>query len=151
MSKINGTDKVLFGLRENYQKHKLLVKIITVFANIILLVYYFMFIPIISTSSWGIEHEAIWDKVYSVVNPFTTGAYILGVIVLLQYIMYDSWIIKVLISIFYGLVVFTSLIVIMGMTRIWELCIYIPHLLLITLCGMVTYRKWKAKSIEESL
>ena len=83
---------------------------------------------------------------YAAVNPFTTGAYILGAAILIQYIMYDNWIMKVLLSAFYGWVVLMSLVVMMGMTSAWELCIYIPHLVVIVLCGIVTRSKQKARA-----
>ena len=43
------------------------------------------------------------------------------------------------------MVVFVSLIAIMGMTSAVELCIYLPHLLVVILCILVTARKWKIR------
>lgn len=63
-------------------------------------------------------------KMYAVVNPFTTGAYILGAAILLPYVMYDDRIMKALLDGFYGWVILISFIVITGMTSVWELCIY---------------------------
>lgn len=46
-----------------------------------------------------------------------------------------------LLSAFYGIVILQSFVVMMGMTSIWEMCIYIPHLIVIILCGIVTRSK----------
>ena len=83
----------------------------------LLLAYYLSFNPILP-AGWLLAHEEIWNAIYVVVNPFTTGACILGAIVLIQYVMYDSWIVKGLLSIFYGMVILVSFIAIMGMTSV---------------------------------
>lgn len=147
MQKINKVDKVIFSIYDNYHKHKKTMNIIMIIVNVLLFVYYVSFNPIL-TATWRLAHEEIWNEMYIVVNPFTIGAYILGVVVLIQYIMYDGWIIKGLRSIFYGMVIFISFIVIMGMTSAWELCIYIPYLVVIVLCGIVTHRKRKFRATD---
>lgn len=123
---------VIFSIYDTYHKNKKTVGIIMMIVNVLLFVYY---------CSLLFADVEIWTDMYSIVNPFTTGAYILGAAVLIQYIMYDGWIIKVLLSAFYGIVILQSFVVMMGMTSIWEMCIYIPHLIVIILCGIVTRSK----------
>lgn len=123
---------VIFSIYDTYHENKKTVGIIMMIVNVLLFVYY---------CSLLFADVGIWTEMYSIVNPFTTGAYILGVAVLIQYIMYDGWIIKVLLSAFYGIVILQSFVVMMGMTSIWEMCIYIPHLIVIILCGIVTRSK----------
>lgn len=122
----------IFNIYDTYHKNKKTVGIIMMLINVLLFIYY---------CSLLFADAGIWTAMYAAVNPFTTGAYILGAAVLIQYIMYDNWIIKVLLSAFYGIVILQSFVVMMGMTSIWEMCIYIPHLIVIILCGIVTRSK----------
>lgn len=147
MQKISKMDTVIFSIYAYYHKHKKRMNIIMVIVNVLLLAYYLSFNPILP-AGWLLAHEEIWNAIYVVVNPFTTGACILGAIVLIQYVMYDSWIVKGLLSIFYGMVILVSFIAIMGMTSVWELCIYIPHIAVIVLCVIVTCRKQKMRAAE---
>lgn len=144
MQKIGKMDTVISKIYDSYHKHKKRMNIIIIMVNMLLCAYYFSFNPIVP-ATWLLAHEGIWNEMYAIVNPFTIGAYILGVVVLIQYIMYDGWIIKGLLSIFYGMVILISFIVMMGMTSAWELCIYLPHIVVIVLCGIVTHRKQKLK------
>ncbi|MCQ4636826.1 hypothetical protein NE619_08785 [Anaerovorax odorimutans] len=151
MQKISKPDQVIFHIYDNYHKHKKPISILMGVVNAVLFAYYFLLAPFILTPifTWVTIHEEIWYEIYEVINPFTIGSYTLGAIVLLQYIMYDGWVIKCLLSIFYGWILLMSLVLLMGMTSAWDLCVYIPHLVVIILCGIVTYRKWKRNSPEE--
>lgn len=122
----------IFSIYDTCHKHKKAAGIVMMIVNALLFIYY---------CSLLFADAGIWTAMYAAVNPFTTGAYILGAAVLIQYIMYDNWIIKVLLSAFYGIVILQSFVVMMGMTSIWEMYIYIPHLIVIILCGIVTRSK----------
>lgn len=148
MQKISRMDTIIFRIYDNYHKHKKMINIIMLVADLLLFLYYLLFF---NPGMWTLPHEAIWNEMYAVVNPFTTGAYILGMAILLQYIMYDDWIIKALISGFYGWIILISFIVIMGMTSVWELYIYIPHLIVAVLCGIVTRSKQKIRTRDTAV
>ncbi len=148
MQKISKMDIVIFRIYDHYQNHKKPIRIIMLIVDLLLFLYYLLFF---NPGMWTLPHEAIWNEMYAVVNPFTTGAYILGVVILLQYIMYDDWITKVLLSGFYGWLILISLIIIIGMTSVWELCIYIPHLIVAVLCGIVTRSKQKIRTRDTAV
>ncbi|WP_256133695.1 hypothetical protein [Anaerovorax odorimutans] len=69
---------------------------------------------------------------------------------MIQYIMYDGWIVKRLLRIFYGMVILISFVVMIGMTTAWEMYIYITHLIVIVLCGIANHNKWKRRTLEEN-
>lgn len=142
LQKTSKMDTVVFSIYKTYHKNKKTMGIIMMIVNVLLFLYY---LPFFNPTMGLLPHGEIWDAMYVVVNPFTIGAYILGVVVLIQYMMYDGWIIKALIGSFYGWIILISLVVIMGMTSVWELCIYIPHLMVIVLCGIVTRSKQKIR------
>lgn len=148
MSIVRKFDKGIFSIYDKCHTHKIIINIGLILVYALIVIYYAMFIPFIATNTWIMENESIWEKIYATINPFTTGAYILGLIVLSQYVIYDSLVLKIMISLFYGMIVFSSLIVIMGMTKWWELYIYLPHIVIVFLCVLVSYRKWKRKKLE---
>lgn len=73
---------------------------------------------------------------YTVLNPFTTGAYLLGIAVLLCCTFFSSRFLKVVLCLFYGLVIFVSLAALMGADSMLDLLIYVPHLFII---GAIVY------------
>lgn len=142
---INKFDKCLFKIYDTFKGHRPLINVIFILVDGLLLFYYLAFIPSLGWSSLLLNNESVWLKLYYTINPFTTAAYIFAILVLFHYIIYDSIVVKVLISIFHALIIFTSLILIMGMTKVWELIIYLPHVLVIFFCIVVSFRKWKRK------
>lgn len=78
---------------------------------------------------------------YTKVNPFTLGAYFLGVSVLLFCAFYRNWVLKGILCILYILVVLFSLVAVMGMESAADFLIYAPHLLIV---AGITYTFWKA-------
>ncbi len=148
MQKISRTDTVICSIYNTYHQHKKTMRIVMMAVNLLLFLYY---LPFFNPTTWLEAYEGIWDEMYLAVNPFMTGAYILGMAILIQYIMYDNWIVKSLLSSFYGWIILVSLLVIMGMTRVWELCIYIPHLAMIILCCFVTLRKRKISTRDTDI
>lgn len=140
-------DTVILKLHHNYHNHKTRNTLILAMVNLLLLVYFALFICVGPFDAWARTHEALWYEIYHAVNPFTTGAYIVGLAVLIQHVMYDGWVIKSLISLFYAAVICASWIATMGMTSPWEMWIYLPHLLVIILCVAVSYRKRKIREI----
>jgi len=145
LSIVRKFDKGIFSIYEKYHTHKIIINIGLILTYALVFLYYAMFIPFIAANTWIMENEFIWEKIYAIINPFTTGTYILGLIVMSQYIIYDSLVLKILISLFYGMIVFLSLIVTMGMTKWWELYIFLPHIIIASLCVLVSYRKWRRK------
>ena len=91
----------------------------------------------------------IWNRLYTAINPFTIAAYLLGLVVLLQYIIYDNIVLKVLITIFYGWIMLMSLVAIMGIIHWWELSIYLPHIIIIILCIWTSVIKWRSKHEQD--
>lgn len=143
LQKISKMDTVIFRIYDHYQNHKKPIRIIMLVVDLLLFLYYLLFF---NPGMWPLPHEEVWNAIYAVLNPFTTGAYILGAAILLQYMMYDDWIVKALLGGFYGWIILISCIVIMGMTSLWELCIYVPHLMVAVLCGIVTRSKQRIRA-----
>ena len=79
---------------------------------------------------------------YVNVNPFTFGAYFLGVSVLLFCASYRNRAVKAVLCILYILIVLFSLAAVMGMESAANLLIYAPHLLII---GGIVYTFWKTR------
>lgn len=78
---------------------------------------------------------------YTKVNPFTFGTYFLGISVLLFCAFYKNKVLKAILCTFYIIVIFFSLVAIMGMNSATDLLIYAPHLLII---GGIVYTFWKS-------
>jgi len=145
---INKFDKGIFKIYDKFQGHRPLINVIFILVDGLLLFYYFAFIPSPVWSSPLLNNDSVWIKLYTTINPFTTAAYIFAILALFHYIIFDSIVVKTLISIFHGLIILTSLILVMGMTKVWELIIYLPHVLAIFFCIVVSYRKWKRKNAK---
>lgn len=134
--------KIVKSCTNIYNQHSIIVISLAIIIDILLLLYYLVFIPFWPEASWIITHEEIWYSIYRTFSPFTSGAYLTGIVVIAHFLFFKSIIAKALISIFYGLIICISLIVMMGMTNIWELYIYLPHLAIIIICILICKVKY---------
>lgn len=151
MHTISKSDGVLISIRNKYKAHSMFINIILGIIYLALFAYYIMFIPPVASTTWVMEKEYIWHKIYMYINPFTVGAYILGLVVLAQYIICKNVIVRILVSLFYGMIIFFSLVVIMGMTELWELYIFIPHVIIVSMCIAIIFRERKIFQKEHSV
>ena len=138
-------DKFILKARETYRSHKNPVRILMAAIDVLLITYFLGFIPFSPIADWIMAHHGLWTWLYGLVNPFTIGCYMFGAVLLIHFLLFDSVVVKLLRGVFYAMIVFVSLIAIMGMTSAVELCIYLPHLLVVILCILVTVRKWKIR------
>lgn len=67
------------------------------------------------------------------VNPFTLGAYYMGLTAVVHLIAFKNVLSRALIWIVYLFVAVCSLVAIMGITEMWEFIIYVPHVIFILL------------------
>lgn len=141
MQTLRKLDGVLISVRSKYKTRRVVINLTLAIIYLALLAYYIMFIPPVASTSWVMKNESIWNEIYKYLNPFTVGAYILGLVVLVQYIMCKNVVVRILVSMFYGMIIFSSLIVIMGMTELWELYIFAPHVLIISICIVILFRE----------
>lgn len=141
MQTLRKLDGVLISVRSKYKTRRVVINLTLAIIYLALLAYYIMFIPPVASTSWVMKNESIWNEIYKYLNPFTVGAYILGLVVLVQYIMCKNVVVRILVSMFYGMIIFSSLIVIMGMTELWELYIFMPHVLIISICIVILFRE----------
>ncbi len=138
MLEISGMDKVVTWIRKIYKCHKPLVIFSAGSVDVLMIAYFAKFIPFISLTTWGIAHENLWARLYSLVDPYTTGSYILGVLVLLQFIMLDSTIIKLILGIFYTTIIFFSFVAVIEMVNLTELSFLLPHIVILIICIVVS-------------
>lgn len=110
-------------------KQIILLKVVTIILLTIVLIYYLMFF--IWAFDASTEYDSTFRELYSKVNPFTLGAYALGIVALLYNFLFKHVIIKAIIWIVYFLVIVFTLIALMGMVRLIDLLIYLPHLFII--------------------
>lgn len=134
--------KIVRICKNIYNQHSIIVISLAIIIDILLLLYYLIFIPFWPETGWVVAHEEIWYSIYRAFSPFTSGAYLTGIVVIAHFLFFKSIIAKALISIFYGLIICISLIVMMGMTSVWELYIYLPHLAIIIICILVCKAKY---------
>lgn len=114
---------------------------------LVLFVYYIRFIPSVATTTWFMEKEYIWNQIYMLISPFTIGAYILGLVVFVQYLISKNVFIRVFASLFYGMILFFSFFAIMGMTELWELYIFIPHVIIVLMCIAIIF--WESRIFQK--
>lgn len=150
MLDMNIAEQIVIGIERIYKHYKLWIIIIMSVIDVLMSIYFAKFIPFISLNDWGIVHEQLWERLYNLVNPFTIGSYVLGVLVLLQFIIFDGTIIKLLLGVFYVSIVFISFVAVIEMISVAELSFLLPHILILTLCVVVSIIKWKVKAVGES-
>ena len=128
----------LCEIKEGLKKHKALYYMIPWLIVIFALLYY---LPI-----YGITFldenvlGAIGDKAYAVLNPFTVTPYILLVLTVVVFLLYDKLWAKGAVSAVYAMSIIVSLISIMGMTKAGDYIVFLPHVLCIILLGYLQYR-----------
>lgn len=128
----------LCEIKEGLKKHKVLYYMIPWLIVIFALLYY---LPI-----YGITFldekvlGAIGDKAYAVLNPFTVTPYILLVLTVVVFLLYDKLWAKGAVSAVYAMSIIVSLISIMGMTKAGDYIVFLPHVLCIILLGYLQYQ-----------
>ena len=83
----------------------------------------------------------IWFSSYGRSFPFTIGAYLLGVVALLNLKYCQSKIYRIAFFVFYCIIVVCTLVAIMGMTKWWELLMYAPHLIIIVAAILIVSKR----------
>ena len=128
----------LCEIKEGLKKHKVLYYMIPWLIVIFALLYY---LPI-----YGITFldekvlGAIGDKAYAVLNPFTVTPYILLVLTVVVFLLYDKLWAKGAVSAVYAMSIIVSLISIMGMTKAGDYIVFLPHVLCVILLGYLQYQ-----------
>ena len=128
----------LCEIKEGLKKHKVLYYMIPWLIVIFALLYY---LPI-----YGITFldekvlGAIGDKAYAVLNPFTVTPYILLVLTVVVFLLYNKLWAKGAVSAVYAMSIIVSLISIMGMTKAGDYIVFLPHVLCIILLGYLQYQ-----------
>lgn len=128
----------LCEIKEGLKKHKVLYYTIPWLIVIFTLLYY---LPI-----YGITFldekllGAIGDSVYAVLNPFTVTPYILLVLTIVVFLLYDKLWAKGAVSAVYVMSIIVSLISIMGMTKAGDYIVFLPHVLCIILLAYLQYQ-----------
>lgn len=125
-------------IKEGLKKHKVLYYMIPWLIVIFALLYY---LPI-----YGITFldekvlGAIGDRAYAVLNPFTVTPYILLVLTIVVFLLYDKLWAKGAVSAVYAMSIIVSLISIMGMTKAGDYIVFLPHVLCVILLGYLQYQ-----------
>ena len=83
---------------------------------------------------------AIGDRAYAVLNPFTVTPYILLVLTIVVFLLYDKLWAKGAVFAVYAMSIIVSLISIMGMTKAGDYIVFLPHVLCIILLGYLQYQ-----------
>lgn len=128
----------LYEIRTKMKKHKVLYYMIPWLIVIFTLLYY---LPI-----YGITFldekllGAIGDSVYAVLNPFTVTPYILLVLTIVVFLLYDKLWAKGTVLAVYVMSILVSLISIMGMTKASDYIVFLPHVLCIILLAYLQYQ-----------
>ena len=113
-------------------------------ANAAMIMYYLIFFLWAKLSEpW--EGESVVLTAYSgfiaYINPFTIGAYLLGVVALLNLKYCQSKAYRIGFFVSYCFLAVCSLVAIMGMTYWWELFMYAPHVIIIVAAFMTASRR----------
>lgn len=83
-------------------------------------------------------------------NPFTTGAYLMGIAMMLHYAAFRGIPGRLLMSILYLYMFVFSLVGVMGMEEWKDLLIYAPHPVIVTLTVIIVVRQYrKARAVEK--
>lgn len=113
-------------------------------ANAAIIMYYMVFFLWAKLSEPD-EGESVVLTAYSgfiaYINPFTIGAYLLGVVALLNLKYCQSKAYRIGFFVSYCFLAVCSLVAIMGMTYWWELFMYAPHVIIIVAAIMIMSRR----------
>ena len=88
---------------------------------------------------------AIGDRAYAVLNPFTVTPYILLVLTIVVFLLYDKLWAKGAVFAVYAMSIIVSLISIMGMTKASDYIVFLPHGLGLLFLGYLEYNSWKQR------
>lgn len=133
----------LYEIRTEMKKHTVLYYMIPWLIVIFTLLYY---LPI-----YGITFldekllGAIGYSVYAVLNPFTVTPYILLVVTIVMFLLYDKLWVKGMVLAAYAMSIIVSLISIMGMTKAGDYIVFLPHVLGLLFLGYLEYNSWKQR------
>lgn len=133
----------LCEIKEGLKKHKVLYYMIPWLIVIFAFLYY---LPI-----YGITFldekilGAIGDRAYAVLNPFTVTPYILLVLTIVVFLLYDKLWEKGMVLAAYAMSIMVSLISIMGMTKASDYIVFLPHVLDLLFLGYLEYKSWKQR------
>lgn len=128
------------------KRNKLLVA-----ANVAIIMYYLIFFLWTELSEPGEGEPAVmhaYSGFIAYINPFTIGAYLLGIVALLnlKYCQRKGY--RVAFFVFYCIIAVCTLVAIMGMTYWWELFMYVPHVIIIVAAIIITIRRNDNKKNE---
>lgn len=109
---------------------------ILIMSNVAIIAYYAAFLLWAELSQPG-EGETVVMHAYSgflaLINPFTIGAYLLGIVALLNLKYCRRKAYRIIFFLLYCIVAACTLVAVMGMTHWWELLMYVPHLIILVL------------------
>lgn len=128
----------LCEIKEGLKKHTVLYYMIPWLIVIFAFLYY---LPI-----YGITFldekllGAIGDRAYAVLNPFTVTPYILLVLTIVVFLLYDKLWAKGTVLAVYVMSILVSLISIMGMKKANDYIVFLPHVLCMILLAYLQYQ-----------
>ena len=107
-----------------------------IMSNVAIIAYYAAFLLWAELSQPG-EGETVVMHAYSgflaLINPFTIGAYLLGIVALLNLKYCRRKAYRIIFFLLYCIVAACTLVAVMGMTHWRELLMYVPHLIILIL------------------
>lgn len=113
-------------------------------ANAAIIMYYIIFFLWAECSRPGEGESAVmhaYSGFIAYINPFTIGAYLLGAVALLNLKYCQSKAYRIVFFLFYLIIVVCTLVAIMGMTNLWELIMYAPHLIIIVAAILIVSKR----------
>ena len=115
---------------------------ILIMSNIAIIAYYAAFLL------WA-ELSPVVMHAYSgflaLINPFTIGAYLLGIVALLNLKYCRRKAYRIIFFLLYCIVAACTLVAVMGMTHWWELLMYVPHLIILVLAMILVSHRIGSK------
>lgn len=128
----------LCEIKEGLKKHKVLYYTIPWLIVIFAFLYYLPIygVAILDAKVLG----AIGDRAYAVLNPFTVTPYILLVLTIVVFLLYDKLWAKGMVLAVYAVSIIVSLISIMGMKKASDYIVFLPHVLCMILLAYLQYQ-----------
>jgi membrane-associated HD superfamily phosphohydrolase len=121
---------------------------ILIMSNVAIIAYYAAFLLWAELSQPG-EGETVVMHAYSgflaLINPFTIGAYLLGIVALLNLKYCRRKAYRITFFLLYCIVAACTLVAVMGMTHWWELLMYVPHLIILILAMILVSHRIDSK------
>ncbi len=134
------TDTKIRNIREKVNENGFLNKILPIGLIIFFVLYYLPVMPVFSDKISGEELVLIWDKVYKVLDPFVFMPYVMGLVSVFITIAYRKIWFKIVYFLFYIISIMFSLMMVMGMTSIWELLVFLPHVVCLIIDAVLALR-----------